>query len=378
MPRVAAPFKLLVATSFLVCFVFLTYTHYRDNLTWTSNIEGKAALTKTRNTKYILFWTGSKSFHLGRTDGDAMFSDCKYHKNCFVTENKELLPVEEYAAILFYIPTSSNHPKEEVPAKRNPWQRYVFANGETPIRFHASNVQYVFNNFFNWTMTYRFDSDIVRRHNNIIKKKRKYKMPSKDHIRSKKGSVAWIVSNCKSVDGREQLAKNLAKHIKVDVYGKCGTLQCPDNQDCYDYVASNYKFYLSFENSHCRDYTTEKFFKALERDIIPVVYGGGDYAGVAPPRSYINVEDFNSAEILASYLKILEQDLDSYLEYFEWKKDYAVEKAGQVAMCKLCELLNDPDAPPKVYDDIKHWWFSYEMARCKSEKQLPQIIFEDN
>jgi alpha-1,3-fucosyltransferase len=54
-------------------------------------------------------------------------------------------------------------------------------------------------------------------------------------------------------------------------------------------TAKNYKFYLSFENSVCRDYISEKFWKALNNNIVPVVLGGADYSRVAPPKSYINV-----------------------------------------------------------------------------------------
>lgn len=369
--RLATSLKLLITTSTFLCFLYLLYTHHSGNLL-DIHYQNKG------KTKYILYWTGAKSFHLPNNDGFALFRNCKF-QNCFVTEDKNFLPANEFAAIIFYIPTSMNHPKETLPEKRNPQQRYIFANFETPIRFFDSNAHYVFNNFYNWTMSYRFDSDVVRRHGGLVKKKTKYKMPSKQDISDRKGSVAWIVSNCNSVNNREELARKLAKHIKVDVFGKCGTMNCPDGQDCYDYVARNYKFYLSFENSYCKDYTTEKFFKALEKDIIPVVYGGGDYAAIAPKHSYINVEDFYSVEILASYLKILEQDLDSYLEYFEWKKDYVVERnGGMIAMCKLCEMLNDFEAPPKVYSDIKHWWFSDEMSGCKRNKLLPSIVFGED
>ena len=33
--------------------------------------------------------------------------------------------------------------------------------------------------------------------------------------------------------------------------------------DCMEMVEKNYKFYLSFENSFCTDYITEKFWKIL-------------------------------------------------------------------------------------------------------------------
>ena len=51
--------------------------------------------------------------------------------------------------------------------------------------------------------------------------------------------------------------------MKVDVYGKCGDLQCGnawydndadhvDDQDCMQMVNQTYKFYLSLENSVCK------------------------------------------------------------------------------------------------------------------------------
>ena len=35
-------------------------------------------------------------------------------------------------------------------------------------------------------------------------------------------------------------------------------------------ISSPFRFYLSFENSFCSGYVTEKFYKALSLDIIPV------------------------------------------------------------------------------------------------------------
>lgn len=68
--------------------------------------------------------------------------------------------------------------------------------------------------------------------------------------------VAWVVSNMNDVrNARYQYAKELAKHIRVDIFGKSTGLQCPG--DCRE-MSHKYKFYLSFENSNCRQYITEK------------------------------------------------------------------------------------------------------------------------
>ena len=46
-------------------------------------------------------------------------------------------------------------------------------------------------------------------------------------------------------------------------------------------------FYLTFENSKCKDYVTEKFFAIQQLDIVPIVMGGANYSAIAPRGSYI-------------------------------------------------------------------------------------------
>lgn len=375
-------FVLLLTISGLVFFyLFSYYVSYIpieiSRLRFASHDVATESNT-TKGVKYILYWTtmfSSTNFHFQK-NGSELFEGCEY-SNCFATDNRTLVPIDEYAAVLFYSPTSFHgRKKETIPARRKPHQRYIYANSETPSRFGDPTVtQYVFNNFYNWTMTYRFDSDVVRRHGYLVEGETKYKMPPRAYFANKTGSVAWVVSNChNAISNREVLAKELAKHVKLDVYGKCGDKDCP--KDCFDMIEKNYKFYLSFENSYCKDYTTEKLYKILQRNIIPIVYGGGNYTAVTPPTSVINVEDFNNIEELAYFINYLNDNLDDYLEYFEWKKHYKIAIESKRVACKLCEMLNDPKLPPKTYRNIHHWWFSKEMSQCKSGDELPPIAIK--
>ena len=66
--------------------------------------------------------------------------------------------------------------------------------------------------------------------------------------------AAWLVSNCKTHNRRENYVKEIKKYFPVDVYGYCGNLTYDNdnNKDCFDYISDNYMFYLAFENSNCK------------------------------------------------------------------------------------------------------------------------------
>ena len=174
--------------------------------------------------------------------------------------------------------------------------------------------------------------------------------------------VVWFVSNCHSDSLREEYFSQVGNHIPVDVFGSCGKLKCTPMKslEC-DQQLDSYKFYIAAENSICADYVTEKLYRALISNIVPIVYGGADYSAYAPRHSYIHVGDFKSPKALADYLWLLYENDELYLRYFEWKKFYEVLPRPTKGWCDLCEKLNDPNQQLKIYEDLKNWWFHREI-----------------
>lgn len=115
-------------------------------------------------------------------------------------------------------------------------------------------------------------------------------------------------------------------------------------------LRKDYKFYLSFENSNCKDYITEKFFhNALEFNILPIVMGGRpeDYHRLAPYRSFVHVDEFETVEHLGKYLQLLDQDDELYNSYFLWKG--TGELINTHFWCRICAILHALDR------DKRHW-----------------------
>lgn len=218
-------------------------------------------------------------------------------------------------------------------------------------------------------MTYKGDSDITFPYNEIKEIKTNYTLPTIDDIKRKKHMVAWFVSNCDS-KRRLEYAKKLSKHIDVHIYGKCGNHTCErkdgnfiknevSEDSCYKMLERDYKFYLAFESNMCPGYVTEKMYNILQLNVIPIVMGNNEYDTLAPPRSVINVDEFNTPAALAQYLESLSNDTEMYLRFFEWKKDFVVTNNHiENARCNLCKKLNEPNQY-QAYSDVQDWFYGF-------------------
>lgn len=206
----------------------------------------------------ILFWTkyfGEDIMYQMKKslNGDAeniLFRPklCYYrYPNCLVTSNRAF--ISSAKVIIFH------------------WRDFYY--GDSPKRHNSNQLWTIYNLeappntallpdkndlYFNLTASYRHDSDIFLPYGQLIARNHNSDFESNIDIRYKIKPVVWFVSNCHTQSHRENYVKKLSQMVQVDIYGKCGKLNCPHSQqyECYKKVSREYLFYLSFENSLCK------------------------------------------------------------------------------------------------------------------------------
>jgi len=322
------------------------------------SLPPEASVPKNRDSseaplKTILLWNGIQSWG-GLRQGRGVFlkekcpvSTCAISSSRLDAQRADLVLFKDH----FTTPTFSR-PTHQL------WMMYLL---ECPLHTQMFRQPA---NVFNWTATYRTDSTIVAPY-----AKWQYfddsvtQLPlAKNYAANKTKAVAWFVSNCGARNGRLKYAKELGKHIQVDIYGACGTKTCPRSQanNCFKMLDRDYKFYLAFENSNCRDYITEKLFlNGLGQELLPIVMGARpeDYAKATPYKSYIHVDDFDSPKELAQFLKQIDEDDQLYNDYFRWKG--TGEFINTKFFCRVCSMLHEPrsfDKQASNYADFNEWW----------------------
>lgn len=297
-------YGLLVLHSIFCCIVYIKLIVVISGRFHYVPVTSEASVVETRKTyvtnlKYILLWSSSNStpfYLIGKNQTIFYKFNCTY-KNCFVTDNRTYLSdIESYDAIIFngYHINSLKRPK--LPQRRSQRQKYVFA-GTEPVQYHPA-CEPELDGFFNWTWTYRLDSDLRWGYIAVYDAEGKRVAPQRNMewptamqpvdsqtraiLDGKTKAAAWFVSRCRSLSRREDFAKNLTSELEklglsVDRYGACGPLKCPKCESCFELVKKNYYFYFSFENSLSVDYVTEKLMIALDNYAVPIVLGGADY-----------------------------------------------------------------------------------------------------
>lgn len=159
--------------------------------------------TENRN-KVILLFNGLSQWNV--KGGREVFLNNKCPVDtCTLTENREMAAK---ADMLLY---KDHYVNSGVTRSLN--QIYMIYYLECP--YHTPNMPFA--DIFNWTATYRQDSDIVAPYEKWEYYDPRVKQLEQDrnYAFNKTKKVAWFVSNCNARNNRLQYANELSKHIEV-------------------------------------------------------------------------------------------------------------------------------------------------------------------
>jgi hypothetical protein len=245
-----------------------------------------------------------------------------------------------------------------MPKTRTPDQVWAVLSWE-PMTFMWGKIK---PDTFNWTVLYRRESSIYNPFTTWYKMtpeelKTNTKTKNTENFLLQKSKFAsTMVSNCFDQSKRYRIIRELQRYVEVDNFGKCsGNIICKagiPTTECGKMYLKDYKFYLAFENSFCRDYVSEKFWNALDRHQIPVIAAPKYTLELLPPNSYLNVFDFPSIEALANRMKEIANNATLYNSFFDWMQFYKQDQES--VYCKLCRELH-ANRPAQSYVDMEGW-----------------------
>lgn len=263
----------------------------------------KTGHTKKPGLIYILTWTDKYTppyTYWSHGKKSLKMMNCKF-QNCYLVDEVDYFQdITDYDVILFNA-VEMHKSFIDIPMLRSDNQIYVFVSLESAANYPITDERY--NSFFNYTWTYKLNSDIVYPYF-IIRNKRNTVIGPKQHmnwinvsnmistsdafqaqLETKKTAVAWFVSHCYTTNHRLEYVYNISTalskyNLTLDIYGDCGDKTCLQTniEECLYMLETDYYFYLAFENSFSEDYVTEKVMYALDHFVVPVVFGGADYS----------------------------------------------------------------------------------------------------
>ncbi|XP_046836166.1 alpha-(1,3)-fucosyltransferase 7-like [Vespa crabro] len=335
-------------------------------------------IKKKRKPYIILIWRHGPFLerrHIRR------FTNTKYSpwENCSVTDcllSYDSQDLNKADALLFHLHLTRS--VKDLPVRTRWDQRWIFLTDESPMHTFLYKNQKLsdYNGLFNWSMSYRMDSDIPVPYGRTIPISSTKNLFNdltylrNSFIRSKTKLVAVMGSNCSGKNQRWEYIRFLKLLLAedFDIYGRCrggNMTACPGHFDNDCPALNVYKFYLAFENSNCKEYLTEKvFWNGYKKFAVPIIMGPSrnDCERLLPLGSYLHVDDFANPIELAYYLKYLHRNIDNYLKFHEWRRYYEILNEhgyfGSVSRhyCRICEALHYNSRANKVYKDLDNFW----------------------
>ncbi|XP_072938318.1 alpha-(1,3)-fucosyltransferase C-like [Epargyreus clarus] len=366
----------LLLSIFLCGVIHLWFLQYVYN--FAGNFHTIMSIARKKNninkypndSKYILLWN---DHFMGIKNIESYFRNLNCTKrNCVFTKDKNLFyDVMRFDAIIFSELALNS---KDRPSRRSKTQLYIFSSQEPSCNSPACELYN--DKFFNLTFTYRLDSDVVwsyfvvrnvsgavvaPRINATFKTSVK---PVSSEIKSilsrKRKTAAWVVDHCQADSSRDEYLTRLQEHLfhfslKIDVYGKCSRMKCPDN-NCERMIKENYYFYMAFEDFFTEDYVTEKVLLGYNNYAVPIVHGGANYTRFLPPGSYMNAREIHPYNLAYAMHKVIKEPA-LHETYFRWTNLYTIEpnSGPHHPLCNLCERIQD-ESKESVKNEFRLWW----------------------
>jgi len=292
--------------------------------------------------------------------------------------------------------------RTEIEKYRRQPQVFAFLQREAPFNTHSERTESLaaYNNFFTDTITFRLDSTLPDIHTTLFDIQVKDSVIPENHFYDEEKLVAdfanyvipnktkgalSVIFNCGN-QNRLKLVAELLRLLKfpdgsraLEVGGGCRdkiyklagisdaeTLNLARGKFTgVTSLSKDYYFYLSFENTHCNDYITEKFFHhGISSKTVPVVSGApkSSYSKIVNETGFLYVEDFENTEQLANVMNEYLSGKRDYSKFFTWRKyvkNMISQKQGN-NLCALCQKLyeiRETEENPERIGDINDWWF---------------------
>ncbi|KAH3799453.1 alpha-(1,3)-fucosyltransferase C-like [Dreissena polymorpha] len=329
-----------------------TYQHHRTLVDVEEGVYSSHGQRQNQNSiKHSILWYKKPGWiNLNRAN-NAISRVC-YYQNCFMTDD-DTISIHNHSAIVFTMTEQNDFSPPIRRIDTRPDQVWLFFGLESPINHQFLGHRHKsWLNTMNWSMSYRTDSDIFFPYG-MLRTLQSGGKPVQPSVFSRKTQhAAWIVSHCKADSMRDEYVQEMIDFgLKVDIFGRCSGSEFSEISEMKRTIELNYKFYLSFENSFCTDYITEKFFFYFSWEVVLVTRGGANYSRLLPQHTYIDTTHFRSAKELVMFLLEVGDSEDKYMHYLNEKSKYISTEFVPSPYCSICAKLNKLEEYRKSYSD---------------------------
>lgn len=216
-------------------------------------------------------------------------------------------------------------------------------------------------NFYNWTMTYKIDSDIVFSHSQIAEKIRTddysgyNSYPSMFDLKKKTKIIALVSTDELGIRNKKYIL-NLSRYLTISKYDINLIQKLNTRERVFSELEATFHFVLIVQKYDCNDYVTEIMYNLLDYHVVPVLIGSSDYNETLPADSFVAAKNFKDHEALAMHLEKLAANHDEYVKYFAWRFNYSLSHSYTAIPCDVCNMLNMYKYE-KHYENIQSWFF---------------------